>query len=324
MPCKCKSTRFGRVEWHYFGGGRAIYALGMKGILLAIDRGAASWEATRLVVHMAPRLNAPVTVLSVLVPGTQVSGAKEQSEREYRAVRELVDDVVEELALAGITAKGEVLSSTSNEVAGAIVATATRLDAELIVMGSRARGELVSLLLGSVSHAVARNADCPIVIVPTGATARLTPGRIVLVIDGEGDTEKPVTATAALARAAEASVVVACVGRTLGDRDQTEFAPTANPDEAAVAAAVSTLEKAGVEVRSHMIDNVWGQAPEIAREVLAIGADMIVMGSRSMGWIGGDVAPGAAEAVIRRTHLPVVVAASRRRSQVVGPHIPRN
>ena len=308
-----------------FGRGRAIYPLTMKRILLAIDRGAASWEATRLVVHMAPGLNAPVTVLSVLVPGTQESGAKEQREREYRAVRELVDDVAEELALAGIPAKGEVLSSTSNEVAGAIVATATRLDADLIVMGSRARGELASLLLGSVSHTVARNADCPIVIVPTGATAGLTPGLIVLVIDGEGDTEKPVTATAALARATEASVVVVCVGRTPGDLDQTaEFAPSANPDEAAVAAAVSTLEKAGVEARSHMIDNVWGQAPEIAREVLAIGADMIVMGSRSVGWIGGDVAPGAAEAVIRRTHLPVVVAASRRRSQVVGPHIHRN
>ena len=56
-----------------------------------------------------------------------------------------------------------------------------------------------------------------------------------------------------------------------------------------------------------MIDNVRGLAPEIAREVMATGADMIVIGSRAMGWIGGDVTAGAAESVIHRTRRPVVV-----------------
>ena len=286
----------------------------MKRILLAIDRGAASWEATRLVVHMAPGLKAPVTVLSVLVPGMLGREVKDQREREYQAARVLVDDVVEELAMAGVTAKGEVHSSNSDGVAGAIVATATRFGADLIVMGSRARGELTSLLLGSVSHKVAMSADCPVVIVPRGAMATLMPRRIVLVIDGEGDTEKPLAVTAALAQAAKASVEVVCVGHTLGDLDQPAgSAPSAQPDEAALAAAVSTLEKAGVEVQSRLIDNVRGLAPEIAREVLASGMDLIIIGSRSMGWIGGDAAAGTAESVIRRTHRPVVVAPAGRR-----------
>jgi len=55
-------------------------------------------------------------------------------------------------------------------------------------------------------------------------------------------------------------------------------------------------------------------APEVARAVMATGADMIVIGSRAMGWLGDDITPGAAEAVIHRTHRPVVVAPSRRRS----------
>ena len=286
----------------------------MKHILLAIDRGAASWEATRLAVHMAPKLKAPITVLTVLVPEGQRGESKDQREREYAAAHELVDDAVKDLLAAGVKAKGEVRSCNPGEVAGEILATAIRLSADLIVMGSRARGELTGLLLGSVSHKVAMDADCPVVIVPTGAT-RLTPRRILLVIDGEGDTQKPVAATAALARAAKASVVVVCVGRTLGDTDHTaEFALAANPDEAAVAAAVSALEKAGLEVQSRMIDNVRGLAPEIAREVMATGADMIVIGSRAMGWISSDITAGTAESVIHRTQRPVVVAPSRRRS----------
>jgi nucleotide-binding universal stress UspA family protein len=286
----------------------------VKHVLLAIDRGAPSWEATRLALHLAPQLKTAVTVLSLLVPETRKREADEQRRREHEAVRELVDDVVAELVTARVKANGEVRSCKRREVAGEIVETAARVGADLILMGSRARGELTGLLLGSVSHEVAMGALCPVVIVPAGAKAKLTPRRMVLVIDGEGDTERPVNATAELARALEASVEVVCVGHTLGDTVELAESPsTADPDEAAVAGAVATLTAAGLEVRSRMIDNRRGLAPEIAREVMATGADMIVLGTRTLGWEAGDVSAGAAEAVIHRTRRPVVIAPSRRR-----------
>ena len=287
----------------------------MKHILLAIDRGAPSWEASRLAIHLTPKLKAPVTVLSVLVPEKRRPDAKDQRQREYEVASELVDDVVKELVVAGVKANGEVRSCKRNEVADEILGAASRLGADLILMGSRARGELTGLLLGSVSHTVAMGALCPVVIVPTGAMTKLTPRRIVLVINGEGDPELPLAATAELARALEASVDVVCVGHTLGDTVELAESPsTADPDEAAVAGAVAALKKADVEVRSRMIDNRRGLAPEIAREVMATGADMIVLGTRTLGWEGGDVAAGAAEAVIHRTRRPVVIAPSRRRA----------
>ena len=187
----------------------------MKHILLAIDRSAPSWEATRLLVHMAPRLEAPVTVLSV-VPETPRSEADARA-REFEAVRDLVDDVVKQLIKAGVRATGDVRSSKPNDVAGEIVAAAIRVHADLIVMGGRARGELTGLLLGSVSHQVAMGAGRPVVIVPAAAGSKVTPRRIVLVIDGEGDLERPLTATAELAHALKASVEVVCASRTLGD-----------------------------------------------------------------------------------------------------------
>jgi nucleotide-binding universal stress UspA family protein len=287
----------------------------MKHVLLAIDRGAPSWEATRLAVHLAPKLKSSVTVLTLLVPETRKRDAAEQHRREHEAASELVDDVVKELVVARVKANGEVRSCKRREVAGEILGTATRVGADLILMGSRARGELTGLLLGSVSHEVAMGALCAVVIVPSGATTKLTPRRIVLVIDGEGDPERPVAATAELARALKASVEVICVGHTLGDTLEPAGSPsTADPDEAAVARAVTTLKTAGLEVRSRMIDNRRGLAPEVAREVMATGADMIVLGTRTLGWEGGDVAAGAAEAVIHRTRRPVVIAPSRRRS----------
>lgn len=293
----------------------ATYPSSVKHILLAIDRGAPSWEATRLAIHLAPNLKAAVTVLSVLVPAPRRRDVKDQRRREYDVVRELVDDVVKDLRAARVKAEGEVRSSKRHEVADEIVRAATRLATDMILMGSRARGELTGLLLGSVSHEAAMSARCPVVIVPTGAMTKATPRRIVLVIDGEGNPERPVAATLELARALKASVEVVCVGRTLGDAVEAAESPSpANPDAAAVAGAVAALKKAGVEVRSRMIDNRRGLAPEIAREVMATGADMIVLGTRTLGWVGGDVSAGAAESVIHRTRRPVVIAPSRRRS----------
>jgi nucleotide-binding universal stress UspA family protein len=287
----------------------------MRHILLAIDRSAPSWEATRLAIHLAPKLKAPVTVLSMVVREPPHRGAKDLRGREYETAHELVDDVVKELVGAGVRAMREVRSCKSKEVAAEILVTATRVDADLIVMGSRARGELTGLMLGSVSHEVAMGAACPVVIVPTGTMTKVTPRRIVLVIDGEGDPEQPVATTVELAHALEAAVEVVCVSHTLGDISGPGRSPvSANPDEEAVARVATTLQRARVDVRWRMIDNRRGFAPEIAREVIATGADMVVIGARAMGWVGGDIGAGAAEAVIHRTHRPVIVAPAHRRS----------
>ena len=122
-----------------------------------------------MAIHIAPRLKAPVTVLSTVVTKAPDSELKDQVAREYAAARELVDDVVKDLVRAGARAKGEVRSCTSSEVAREILSAATRSRADLILIGGRARGELTGVLFGSVSHRVAMGAECPVVIVPAGA-----------------------------------------------------------------------------------------------------------------------------------------------------------
>jgi nucleotide-binding universal stress UspA family protein len=87
--------------------------------------------------------------------------------------------------------------------------------------------------------------------------------------------------TVALAHALGAAVEVVCVGRTLGDDVKSTRGPSpANPDQETVAQVTATLKKARLEVQSRMIDNLRGFAPQVAREVIATGADMVVIGAQ--------------------------------------------
>lgn len=285
------------------------YAGVMKRILLAIDRGAPSWEATRLAVHIAPKLKVPITVLSVVVPGLRRKEVKDQRLREYEAVRELVDDVVKDLIAAGVKAKGEVRSSKRGEVDREILASATRIGADLIVLGSRARSGLTGLLFGSVSQEVVRSASCPVVIVPTGAMTKVSPKRIVLAIDSRGDANRPVATTIELARALKAAVEVVSLGGSARPRIETVMpASTPTPDEEVLAQSLVTLEQAGIEVRARLIPDERGLGHEVAQEAIATGADLIVIGIGAVDWIGGEVAAGTATAVARRTRRPVLVS----------------
>jgi len=71
---------------------------------------------------------------------------------------------------AGLEAEAQLISSV--EPAGdAIVHAADQLDAGLIVLGSRGRRELKSLLLGSVSQHVVHHARRPVLVIPSARLA---------------------------------------------------------------------------------------------------------------------------------------------------------
>ena len=78
----------------------------------------------------------------------------------------------------------EVIPGPPAEV---LVAEADRRDVDLVVVGSRGRGGLTKLLLGSVSRSVAARADRPVAVVPAQAT--WTDGPIVVGFDGSPGSE---------------------------------------------------------------------------------------------------------------------------------------
>ena len=79
------------------------------------------------------------------------------------------DDEVKEaadfLAQAGVTAHAVVRDTLFGHAAREIIEDAHEHDAGVIVMGSRGRGDLTGLILGSTAHKVIHLADRPVLVV---------------------------------------------------------------------------------------------------------------------------------------------------------------
>jgi nucleotide-binding universal stress UspA family protein len=76
-----------------------------------------------------------------------------------------VTAAVEELTAAGVTAHGVIRDTVFGYAAREIVDDAREHQADVIVMGSRGRGDLAGLVIGSTAHKVIHLADRPVLIV---------------------------------------------------------------------------------------------------------------------------------------------------------------
>jgi nucleotide-binding universal stress UspA family protein len=71
---------------------------------------------------------------------------------------------------AGLVAAPRV-ASRDDDIASVILAVASDVDADVIVLGTRGLSGIKSLMLGSVSHAVLHHADRPVLVIPSAALA---------------------------------------------------------------------------------------------------------------------------------------------------------
>jgi nucleotide-binding universal stress UspA family protein len=76
-----------------------------------------------------------------------------------------VEAAVDKLTAAGVKAHGDVGHTIFGYAARSIVDDATDRDVDVIVMGSRGRGDLAGLVLGSTAHKVIHLTDRPVLIV---------------------------------------------------------------------------------------------------------------------------------------------------------------
>ena len=134
-------------------------------LLVAVDHSKAAERVLAAARELAALSNGEVWVLHL-------------REREYGAKTGLVpsaetaddaqaqvDAAVEELTQAGIKAHGKVRNTIYGYAAREIVEDAKTLDVGVIIMGSRGRGDLAGLLLGSTAHKVIHLADRPVLVV---------------------------------------------------------------------------------------------------------------------------------------------------------------
>ena len=153
-------------------------------ILLPYDGSADARAAITRVAHAMP--GDEVTVLTVWEPFAQTMARNSMGMSAgggYAAVdSETVDEDLRAAARAtaaegaqratdaGLVAETRI-ESRYGDVATTILSVADDLDTDIIAMGTRGRGGLKALLLGSVSHAVAQHADRAVLLVPARALA---------------------------------------------------------------------------------------------------------------------------------------------------------
>ena len=134
-------------------------------ILLATDGSTHAHEALRYARDLALRHDAEVVVIHAFEPVSTYLGEPwlhRVMACHVAAGRDIADLAARVLLEAGVDVEVEVLEGPP---ADAILRVADVRQCDLILMGSRGRGTLASLLLGSVSLRVLGHAHIPVMIV---------------------------------------------------------------------------------------------------------------------------------------------------------------
>jgi len=145
--------------------------MSLKKILIAVDDSPHSQRAKELGVEVGNALDAEIAFVYVFDATATPAGAWGFPADRISAMSQLEGKRLLDKFLEGLpkqpsskTPVREFLESGSP--AEAIVRVARKWGADLIVMGSRGRGKVKGILLGSVSQDVLSNAPCPVLVAP--------------------------------------------------------------------------------------------------------------------------------------------------------------
>jgi nucleotide-binding universal stress UspA family protein len=165
----------------------------LKHILVATDFGevsdaaltygralARTFGATLHVLHVAQNIYATAN------PGEAYMGAFPQRDVEETARMQLDKLLVDN---DPVPLRTEAVVLTSNTTATTIVEYATTAAIDLIVMGTRGRGVVAHMLMGSVAEHVVRTAPCPVLTIRHPERDFVVPDALAAVASARGPRE---------------------------------------------------------------------------------------------------------------------------------------
>lgn len=136
----------------------------MKHIVIATDGSEASHLAVREALDLARETGAAVAVVTVRQPISFLGAPYYQKDlsRQLASARAALERARGDAEARGVQSDYEILEGDPAEE---ILAIARSRNADLVVVGSRGLGTMAGALLGSVSRAVLRGADRPVLVV---------------------------------------------------------------------------------------------------------------------------------------------------------------
>jgi nucleotide-binding universal stress UspA family protein len=133
-------------------------------IVVGVDGSGHADHAVQTVAKIAAETKDKVVVFHGVVVH-QAKGSPFTTETRDEA-QHLVDRYVAQLAEAGISATGDIHRELEIGIGGALIDVAESYQAGLIVVGTRGRSDIVSMLLGSVAHEAVHKSPLPVLVVP--------------------------------------------------------------------------------------------------------------------------------------------------------------
>ena len=134
-------------------------------ILVAVDHSEVSDRALDSARDLALLSKGEVWVLHLREREVALKTGVGLSDESMDEASAAVAAAVDKLTAAGVKAHGDVGTTLFGYAARNIVDDAALHDVDVIVMGSRGRGDLAGLILGSTAHKVMHLADRPVLIV---------------------------------------------------------------------------------------------------------------------------------------------------------------
>jgi len=283
-----------------------------RDIVVGVDGSESSKEALRWALAEAVRNSESVHVIStwsypwiVAAPAPIGTAGPPPEEMEVAAEAGLTA-IVE--TVAGDTDVALTQEVLQGDAASALLDASD--DANLLVVGSRGQSAFKRAVLGSVSSKVVAHAECPVLVVPQGATPDDSERVIVVGVDGSPNSEAALRW--AIERAApgldevRATHIVHNPARRNVDR---ALELVDHEVQAAAEALAPVVDPAGALANSRGVrfsmDIVAGDAREVLFE-RGVAADMVVVGVRGEGGIGSMVMGSVATYLVH--HLPGAIA----------------
>jgi len=151
----------------------------LKTLLCPTDQSEIAGRALDYAIAIARRFDSLLSVIEVLdwelppIPGHSFSIPEIEIPKELRATAlSALNEFVAPARAAGVATE---LSLETGNVVRRILARATGIGADVIVLGTHGRTGFQHFALGSIAEKILRSASCPVLTVPPGAAAVVTP-----------------------------------------------------------------------------------------------------------------------------------------------------
>lgn len=283
---------------------------GVRGLVVGVDGSAASNAAVAWAARDAAMRNVPLTLVHMLstyvptfpqipLPGG-VAVWQEDNGRQ----------VLEEAAKFARDSAGRAVEIATELKSSPPIPTLVKLseDAHMVVVGSRGRGAVGRVLLGSVSSGVLRGAVCPVVIVPADQPEIRDDAPVLVGIDGSPASE---LATAiAFDEASRRGVDLRAV-HAWSDVEVLDLEGLDRP----------ALEVESEQILAERLAGWQERYPDVAVQRLVVcdrparelvnqskSAQLVVLGSRGRGGIARMLLGSVSNAVVHSVHTPIIVA----------------